>query len=200
MPACLDKITKGSSPRLLNLRPGSLLDNQVDKYISTRDCVEGHLRLEHLPQRQTKGVNIGRETIGLIESNFGCHETEAACVPCQLEGFICDFRRIPCVPRQAHVRQNNITPNVEGTLRRLEIAEHNLVFMKVLQCCGNIMGASQLLLHQDINFATSPVHHFIHKTGCLDGLLLRPRRNDPLLEAIIKPVDHYKVIGCEFAA
>ena len=76
---------------------------------------------------------------------------------------------------------------------------NSLVFVKVLQSCGNIMGTSQLLIHQDIDFATPPVHHFIHKTGCL-VVLLCPRRNDPLLEAIVKPVDHYKKIGREFAA
>ena len=125
VPAGLEKISEGSSPRLLNLRPGSLLDNQVDECLLNSDSVEGHLHLEHLPKGQTKGVNIGREAVGLIESDLGCHETEAACVPRQLEGFIRDFRRIPCVPRQAQVRQNNIAPNVEGALGGLEIAENN---------------------------------------------------------------------------
>ena len=72
--------------------------------------------------------------------------------------------------------------------------------MKVLQRCGNIVGASQLLLHQGIEFATSPVHHLIPQTGCLAGLLLRPLRDDPLLEAIVEPVDNYEVIGRIFAA
>ena len=72
--------------------------------------------------------------------------------------------------------------------------------MKVLQRCGNVMGTSQLLLHQDIVFATSPVHHFVPKTGCLAGLVLRPSRNDPLLEAIVEPVDNNEVIGRIFAA
>merc|ERR1711970_53579 len=66
---------------------------------------------------------------------------------------------------------------------------NSLIFMKVLQRCGNVMCTSQLLLHQDIEFATSPVHHFVPKSGCLAGLVLRPRSNDPLLEAIVEPVD-----------